>query len=111
MMRELKAYMKSAKSITVAALLSGILITLWFALAAAHEHQGRKKTAKLKPYPLNTCAVSGEQPGRDMGKPFVDRYIDREIKVCCKDCLKDFAKDPAPYLKKIEAAEKKAKNI
>ena len=33
----------------------------------------------------------------------------REIKLCCKSCLKDFKKDPAKYIKKIEAAEAKAK--
>jgi len=31
----------------------------------------------------------------------------REVKLCCKSCLKDFKKDPAKYMAKIEAAEKK----
>jgi len=36
-------------------------------------------------------------------------YKDREVKLCCKGCLKDFNKDSAKYIKKIEAAEAKAK--
>ena len=66
------------------------------------------KDKKLKPYPLDTCAVSGEKLG-EMGKPVVYEYKDREIKFCCKDCIKDFKKDPAKYVKKLEEAEAKAK--
>ena len=64
---------------------------------------------KPKPYPLNTCVVSGEKLG-EMGDPYVFTYEGREIKMCCKSCLKDFKKDPAKYIKKIEDAEKAAKN-
>jgi len=32
------------------------------------------------------------------------------VKLCCPDCKKDFQKDPAKYMKKIEAADKEAKN-
>jgi hypothetical protein len=71
---------------------------------------------KPKPYPLQTCVVSGEKLDGDMGKPFVFTYKDkkvkddtgREIKFCCKDCKKDFDKDPAKYIKKLEEAEAKA---
>jgi hypothetical protein len=45
-----------------------------------------------------------------MGNPYVFTYEGREIKLCCKSCLKDFKKNPAKYIKKIEAAEKKAKD-
>lgn len=75
------------------------------------------KTAKPKPYTLTTCIVSGEKLDGDMGKPFVYIYKDsklkddpgREIKFCCKSCLKDFNKDAAGYIKKLDAAEAKAK--
>jgi len=67
------------------------------------------KDKKPKPYPLDTCVVSGEKFGGDMGEPYVFTHEGREIKLCCKSCLKDFKKDPAKYIKKIEAAEAKAK--
>jgi YHS domain-containing protein len=68
-----------------------------------------KKADKPKPYPLKTCVVSDEKLG-EMGNPYVFTYEGREIKLCCKSCLKDFKKNPAKYIKKIEAAEKKAKD-
>lgn len=64
--------------------------------------------AKPRPYPLDTCVVSGEKLGGEMGKPYVFTYEGREIKFCCKGCMKDFKKDPAKYLKKLDEAEKAA---
>jgi len=66
------------------------------------------KAAKAKPYPLDTCVVSGEKLG-EHGKPYVFTQDGREIKMCCKSCLKDFKKDTAKYMKKLEEADKKAK--
>jgi len=70
---------------------------------------GLRAADKPKPYPLNTCVVSDEKFGGDMGDPYVFTYKDREVKLCCKGCLKDFNKEPDKYVKKMEAAEKKAK--
>ena len=67
------------------------------------------KAAKPKPYPLKKCVVSDEDIGGGDMKPYVWVYKGQEIKMCCKDCKKDFDKDPAKYMKKIEAAQKKAK--
>jgi hypothetical protein len=67
----------------------------------------QKSTAKPKPYPLKTCVVSDEKFGGDMGDPYVFTYEGREVKLCCEGCLKDFKKNPAKYLKKMDAAEKK----
>lgn len=64
------------------------------------------KGAKPKPYPLQTCVVSGEKFGGDMGAPHVFTYQGREIKLCCKSCLKDFNKDTAKFIKKLDEAEK-----
>ena len=64
--------------------------------------------AKAKPYPLTTCVVSDEKLG-EMGDPYVFVHEGQELKLCCKSCLKDFKKDPAKYMKKVEAADKKAK--
>lgn len=57
--------------------------------------------SKVKPYPLKTCIVSGDDLG-EMGDPFVFTYKGQEIKLCCKPCKKDFDKDPAKYLKLLE---------
>ncbi len=62
--------------------------------------------AKVKPYPLKTCVVSGDKIG-EMGKPPVIIYKGQEIKFCCKDCVKDFNKNPDKYIKKL--AEEEAK--
>ena len=93
--------MKRIKSLLIVVLLTG------FGPATLVSLAGDKDT-KLKPYPLETCVVSGEKLG-EMGKPVVYEYKDREIKFCCKDCIKDFKKDPAKYVKKLEEAEAKAK--
>ena len=68
-----------------------------------------KPAAKAKPYPLKTCVVSDEKFGGDMGDPYVFTYQGREVKLCCKGCLEDFNKEPAKYVKKMEAGEKKEK--
>ena len=54
-----------------------------------------------KPYPLDTCVVSGEKLG-EMGEPYVFTYEGREVQLCCKSCLKKFNKDLEKYLKKLE---------
>ena len=85
-------------------LLMGIVsASLLLGAMAADE----KPAAKAKPYPLKTCVVSGEKFGGDMGDPYVFTYQGREVKLCCKGCLDDFNKEPAKYVKKMEAGEKK----
>jgi YHS domain-containing protein len=64
--------------------------------------------AKVKPYPLKTCVVSGDKIG-EMGKPVMLIYKGQEMKFCCKDCVKDFNKDPDKYIKKLAEAEAKIK--
>ena len=56
--------------------------------------------AGVKPYPLKTCVVSGEELG-GMGKPVSKVYEGQEVKFCCKSCIKKFDKDPAGFVKKI----------
>jgi YHS domain-containing protein len=94
--------MKSLKSLITAVLLTSLCAAPLVGFAAD------KKTTKPKPYPLKTCVVTNEKLG-EMGDAYVFVYEGREIKLCCKSCLKDFKKDPAKYVKKIEAAEAKAK--
>jgi len=75
------------------------------ALADDSKGDAKPKT-KLKPYILKTCPVSGDKLG-EMGKPYTFVYEGQEVKLCCSGCKKDFDKDPAQYLKKIRAADKK----
>ena len=99
--------MKKINLLVAGVLLVGVLITPFTGYSA--ETPVDKKAAKPKPYPLKTCVVSDEKFGGDMGEPYVFTHEGREIKLCCKSCLKDFNKAPAKYVKKLEAAEKKAK--
>ena len=68
--------------------------------------------AQMPYYPMDTCVVSGEKLGGDMGKPVERIFNNRLVRFCCSDCPNDFAKDPGKYLKKLDAAviEKQAKN-
>ena len=99
--------MKKIKVLTVAVLLTGFLASPFSGQSA--ETKDEKTITKSKPYPLKTCIVSNEKFGGDMGEPYVFTHEGREIKLCCKSCLKDFNKAPAKFVKKLEAAEKKAK--
>ncbi|BCU77901.1 hypothetical protein [Luteolibacter sp. LG18] len=56
---------------------------------------------KAKPYPLDTCIVSGEKLKEEGKDPVSFVYKGQEIKLCCNDCREDFDKDPAKYLKKL----------
>lgn len=70
----------------------------------------QKLEAAAKPYPLDTCLVSGEALGSGGMTPYGFAYQGREIQLCCKSCLKYFNKEPAKFIKKLEAAEKAAKD-
>lgn len=93
------------------------------ALAARAADGAQKHTEKAAPaaatamadYPLDTCVVSGDKLGGDMGAPYDYIYKqpgqpDRLVRFCCKGCVKEFLKDPPKYLKVIDdaAAAKKA---
>lgn len=85
--------------------LTAMGLALVFATAPLAALAAEKKTEKPKPYPLDTCLVSGEKLGGEHGKPFVFVHDGQEIKLCCRSCQKDFKKDPAKYLKKLQDAE------
>ncbi len=69
--------------------------------------------SKPVPYPLDTCVVSGDKLGGDMGAPIVFVYTNnganQEIKFCCPMCKPTFLKEPDKYMKIIKEAEAKAK--
>ena len=95
--------MKTIKTIAATVLIAA------FAAAPLTTFAAEKKDEKAKPYPLQTCVVSGEKLG-GMCKEYVFTHEGQEVKLCCKSCLKDFKKDPAKYMKKIQEAEAKAKD-
>lgn len=86
-------------------LTAGIAALLAPALAAAEA--GAADTAKAKPYPFDTCIVSGEKLD-GMGVPATVVKDGQEVKFCCKGCIRTFEKDPAPFMKKIAEAPAKA---
>ncbi len=63
---------------------------------------------KTKPYPMDTCVVSGEKLG-SMGDAFVLTEGGQEVQLCCKSCEKDFKKNKKANLAKISDANKKVK--
>ena len=92
--------MKTLTKILALAVLAGATSILFVGCASdGHDHAGHSHSAAVKPYPLNTCLVSGE--GFDHGKPYTFVHDGQEIKLCCKDCLADFNKEPQKYLSKL----------
>jgi len=87
------------KSILAAVFLTGALAT-----NAAEAKQAKA----VKPYPMDTCVVSGEKLG-GMGEPVSFEYEGREIMLCCKDCRKEFDKNPKKFVAKVDEAAKQVK--
>ena len=88
--------MKTTKT-TASILALATLLTTPFSGRSQNTQQ------KAKPYPLDTCVVSGEKLG-EMGDAYVFTCEGQEVKMCCKNCFKDFNKDPDKYIKKINEA-------
>ncbi|MEJ0090522.1 MAG: hypothetical protein WDM80_12380 [Limisphaerales bacterium] len=88
--------------------LGGLAVAAAFFIIPLSSRADGTNTVPPPPKPdlLKTCPVSDEKLG-EMGKPVVFVYEAQEVKLCCKGCKKDFDKDPAKYIKKIRAADKK----
>jgi YHS domain-containing protein len=56
--------------------------------------------AAPKPYPLETCIVSGGKLG-SMGEPVSRVYKGQEVKFCCAGCIPSFESDPDKYMEKL----------
>ncbi len=85
--------------------LTALALTVAFTAAPLAGFAADKQESKAKPYPLETCVVSGEKLG-EMGDPYVFEHEGQEVKLCCKSCVKKFNKTPEEFLKKIKDAEK-----
>lgn len=59
------------------------------------------ETPTPRPYPLETCPVSGEELG-SMGDPVVKVYDGREVRFCCDRCVGKFEKDQQTYWSKVD---------
>jgi hypothetical protein len=109
-------------------LIASLLATASFAFAGTDSACGgcsaseptnatmtQASSAAASTYPLDTCVVSGEKLGGEMGAPVDYVYKeagkpDRLVRFCCKMCIPKFKKDPAKYIKLLDeaAAQKKA---
>ena len=50
-----------------------------------------------KPYPKDTCIVTGNKLG-SMGPVITQVYQGQAVKFCCKPCVKKFDANPAKYI-------------
>lgn len=74
--------------------------------SAAVEKSKPKSAQKPKPYPLETCLVSGE--GLDeMDERVATVHEGQTFEFCCKPCLVKFKKDPDKYVAKLAAATRR----
>ena len=53
---------------------------------------------RVKPYPLDTCLVTGSKLG-SMGDPYVKVYGDQEVSFCCEPCVAEFEADQPRFMK------------
>jgi len=83
------------KSLLTVALLGGVMV-----VNAADE----KKAKAPKPYPMETCVVSGEKLD-SMGEPVTTVYNGQQVKFCCESCIDDFKKEPAKFIAKLTEAK------
>lgn len=59
--------------------------------------------AKVVPYPLDTCLVTGNDL-ESMGGSVREVYEGRELKFCCRPCVRKFHRAPQKYLERLERA-------
>ena len=61
--------------------------------------------AQKKAYPMTTCVVSGEDLDDDAVATMLGNRL---VQTCCKNCAKKVIANPAKFLAKLDAAQKKA---
>lgn len=77
----------------------GLALLLGSTVAVAAEPT---TAPSAKPYPLDTCLVSGKPLG-SMGDAVAIVHEGQEIKFCCSGCVAPFKKEPQKYLGKLKA--------
>ncbi len=61
---------------------------------------GSTSTGGTKPYPKDTCIVTGNKLG-SMGPVITQVHEGQEVKFCCKPCVKKFNDNPGKYLAEL----------
>lgn len=92
------------KTFSIIPTLMAIAVLTLAGCARPGESPASAPAAAAKPYPLQTCVVSGEKLG-SMGDPVVFVHDGQEVKLCCKSCRPDFDKDPAKFIAKINSSK------
>ncbi len=76
-------------------------LLLGLALAACATSESTATAGKVKPYPLKTCLVTGNDLD-SMGGPVTRVYDGQQIKFCCKPCVQKFEANPGKYLAQLK---------
>ncbi|MCI0364963.1 MAG: hypothetical protein L0219_13880, partial [Phycisphaerales bacterium] len=73
---------------------------------AAHWKKIDEQIVKqqLAYYPSDTCFVSGDKLGGEMGEPVNYVWRNRLVRLCCKGCIKDLNAEPDKYMSKLDEA-------
>jgi YHS domain-containing protein len=65
--------------------------------------EAKKAAPKPKPYPLETCLVTGDDLD-EMDERVSTVHDGQVFEFCCKPCLKKFHKNPGKYVKLLAKA-------
>lgn len=76
------------------------LITVSLAACGTSSSPTAPSNAGSKPYPLQTCIVTGNDLD-SMGGRITRSYQGQEIQFCCKPCVRKFEANPGRYLSKL----------
>lgn len=71
--------------------------------APAMPVAAKKVAPKPKPYPLETCLVTGDDLD-EMDERVSTVYDSQVFEFCCKPCLKKFNRNPGKYVKALAKA-------
>lgn len=95
---------KKAGWILVAAFAACCLVTGTLTAGDGYGKSEKKAATKFAgdPYPLATCAVSGQALG-SMGEAVIENVDGREVRLCCGGCTGKLKADPKKYLAKVDA--------
>ena len=108
----MKSFNRISRLLAGAAVLAAAFVTV--SSSALADGTNSVASSKPVPYPLDTCIISGDKLGGDMGAPIVFVYsnkdVNQEIKFCCPMCKPKFLADPDKYMKIIHDAEAKKAN-
>lgn len=77
-----------------------------YAETQAQAPTASKQAPKPKPYPLETCLVTGDDLD-EMDERVSTVHNGQTFEFCCKPCLVKFRKNPETYVAKLAASEKR----